>query len=795
MIRHAWRTIVRAPIVSAVIVLSLAAGIGINTVVFSWIQSRMVKPMPAVDGSARFYGIEARNAAGMYPASSWLEYQDLASRLQSFDALIASRMMPLYVGEPGDVQRAYGVLASGNYFEALALRPAVGRLFTDEDSRARVPVAVIAHDFWQARFGGRADIAGQRLRANGIDLTIVGVAPRGFRGTVLGLSFDVWMPATLAPVVVPGSRELEERAVRGYSLVGRLKADISVEQARQELRAAMSTLEQAYPQTNTGISGDVLAFWDSPRGPNRMINVALMALQIIMLLLLAAVCGNTANLVLARASARHREMGVRLALGAGPRRVALLLVTENVMLGVIGALGGAALAVWGTNALKVLPMAGLPIRMETSVDSTALAFAIVLGVASGALIGLLPAWNLARLDPSAALRAGARTAGRSRVRNMLMAAQVGLAMLVLITASMSIRSFMATRTEETGFRRDGVMLAAYDFTGRAVSGSAQRLFADRLLQRVRALPGVEHAAVAGAVPLDIHGLPMRAFTLEGRAPAGDELDEALTNTVSPGYFATMGIPLRDGRDFAPLGDVTSPMQAIVNETFVRDYIGSGSAVGRTLEVRGRTYVITGVVADSLSNAFGEPPTPVIYFSYRDRLMPSGEIHVAAAPGAAPASIVPGIRAIVRELDPELPLFNVRTLQQHIDSNLVFRRVPARMFAVLAPMLLVLASIGIYAVVAYSVSLRTQEIGVRMALGSSRAGVVRTLVGETMTVIAAGAAIGWLAAVFIATDAMGAGSIEPAVFGGVPVVLMAVAALASWLPARKAASVDPWAVLR
>lgn len=778
----------------AVIVLSLAAGIGVNTVVFSWIQSRMLNPLPAVEDGGRIHGIEPKNDAGMFVGVSWPEYLDERDRLRSFDGIFAFRMTPVYVGEPSQVERSFALLVSDNYFNVLRLSPAAGRFFTPDEAATRAPVAVISHGVWNTRFDKRSDISGRQLRVNGVDITIAGVAPQDFHGTVLGLSFDFWVPATLAPILFNGSRELDDRSSRGYTLMGRLTDGVSRMQAQAETSALMSQLAAAFPDTNAAVTADVLPFWDAPRGPNRLLNSALLVLQAVMLLVLVAVCGNIANLVLARASARQREIGVRLALGAGPWRIAKLLILENVKLGLAGAAGGVAIALWGINALKVIPLTRFPVRLETSIDLTALAFAAALGVLAGVLAGAMPAWHLARLDPAAAFRGGARTAGKSRLRNLLMSVQVALAIVVLTAGAIFLKSFLATRTEDTGFRREGVLLAAYDFAGRGIDADASRVFADRLLERVRALPAVEHAAIASSVPLDIHGLPMRAFTLEGRARTAAGRDEALTNLVTPGYFDTMEIAILEGRDFAPLTDTSSPPQAIVNRAFVLRYIGDGSAIGRRLEARGGTYVITGVVENSLSNAFGEPPTPVVYFSYRDRTAASGEIHVRTRAGAE-ARLTGDLRAIVQALDAGLPVFNVRTLEEHVDTNLVFRRVPAQMFAFLGPLLLLLAALGIYAVVAYSMSLRTTEIGVRMAMGASPRRVVRDFVSDTMRIILAGAAVGWLLAFAVSLQAIGDRQVDVAVFAGVPALLLAVAAFACWLPAHRAARLDPWQALR
>jgi putative ABC transport system permease protein len=794
-LRHAGRMIVKMPIVAAVIVVSLGVGIGVNTAVFSWIQARLLKPLPGVANSHRLFLLEPHTEVGLYPGASWLEYRDLREQLRSIPDMIAFRSVPLYVGETGRVDRVYGMFVSENYFSALGLKPALGRFVQPaEVARAGAePVAVISYGLWQTRFSGSPAALGQPLRVNGGDLTVIGVTPREFQGTSFGLDFSIWVPATMAPIVVKGSRELQDRRVRGYSMMGRLRSGTSFEQAQAELDTAMGQLAQTYPETNATMKGQVLALTASPRGPQRMLMTALAILQAVMLLLLLAVCGNTANLVLARASARQREMGVRVALGAGPWRIASLMLTETVTLAVAGAALGAAIAMWATKALIVLPLTGFPIRFQTSVDGLGLAFAMSLGVGCGLIFGAAPVAQLARVDPLKALRSGSKTAGRSGLRNALMGVQVALALAVLIVAGLFLRSFMETRDADPGFRREGVLLASYDFTGRAAGQTFSKVFTDRLLQRLRVIPSVESAAIASSVPLDIHGLPSRMFTVEGRARPDGEPDEALANTVTRGYFAVMNIPFVAGTDFVELNDTAAPPQVVVNEEFVRRYLDRLEPLGRKVQARGRTYTIAGVVRNSLYNAFGEPPTPIIYFSYRDNPTGLGEIHLRTRAGAE-AALSPEVRRIVSELDPERPVFNVRSLTDHVETNLVFRRIPARMFVVLGPLLLALAAVGIYSVVAYAASLRTTEIGVRMALGATRRRLTAEFVTGNLGVIFVGALVGWLIAFVLVLDVVG-DPIDVTVFAGVPALLLVVAAFACWLPARRASRVDPMVALR
>jgi putative ABC transport system permease protein len=798
MMRDAVRAIVRMPGLAAVVVLSLGVGIGVNTAVFSWIQLVLFRPLAGVEGGgSTFRLIEAKADTGTFPGSSWLEYRDLQERVQAFDELIAFRPAPLSTGDPSRLERVFAMLVSGNYFAGLRLHPAAGRFLqpSEVSQPSGAPVAVISYDYWQTRFDRDPSVVGRTLRVNGQPLTIVGVGPERFQGTTLGLQYSLWVPATLAPALLVGSRELEDRNQRGYTIMGQLRPGATEAQAQAEVASAMRALGQLYPQTNATIQGLVVPFAGAaPRGPQRMITTALEILQVAMLLVLAAVCGNIANLVLARASTRFREVGVRLTLGAGPWRVIRLILVENLLLSLLGSALGIVIAMWGTTALRTMPDYGaLPIRFQTQIDTTGLGFAILLGLVCGLLFGLAPALQLSRLDPQRAIRSGSQASGRSVMRDTLMGLQVALAVLVLVAAALFYQSFAETREADTGFRTDGLLLAAYDVTGKNASDTYPRDFASRLLEKLQAVPGVEFASISTQVPLDIHGLPLRSFTLEGRAQPSEAPDTALSNTVTPDYFKTMGTPLVSGAGFVELGDASTAPQVVVNEEFARRYI-SGETVGRRLTYRGQTYVIAGVVRTSTYEAFGEPPTPAFFFSYRDRASVAGEIHLRVRPGTE-GVMGSEIQRVVRELDPTLPVYNIRTMRDHIDRNLMLRKIPARMFVVIGPLLLALVAVGIYAVVAYAVAHRTSEIGVRLALGATANGVVRQIVFESLRVIGFGAACGWLIALMVDLHLFNRGAGDLPAMIGVPFVLLSIAAFACWVPARRATTVDPLVALR
>lgn len=801
-LREATRSIRRAPFVSAVIVASIGLGIGVNTTVFSWLQAIVLEPIPGVTHASAFRIVEPRTEGGGYPGTSWLEYRDLQSSLPSFQDLAAFRMTVLDVGMADWSDRTYGMLVSGNYFPTLGLHPALGRFIRPQDTvrPGAEPIVVLSYRFWQTRLAGSAAVVGQTLRVNNRPLTIVGVAPAGFQGTVVALAFDLWLPATSAPLVFDQTRELDARAERGYTAFGILRPGTTDAEAQAGLAEAMRQLAHDYPTTNRTVTGDLLPFWQSPRGPQRFLAGALGVLQAVMMLVLLTVCGNTANLMLARATGRRQEIGIRLAIGAGRWRIVSLLLSESFLLAALGAALGIALALWGTEAIRAVPMpTAFPIRFQTELDLISCLFAAGLGVASALAFGLAPALQFARIDPQSSIRrggAGGGGQGRLPLTHVFMAVEVGLALVVLALAAVFLERFARAQTTDPGFTRQGVLLSAYDLRerNRGVDAAASARFAREVIDRLRAIPSIDSAAIASSVPLDIHGLPTRAFLLEGRARPDGAQDQALTNTVTPGYFRTMGIPLRQGTDFTDLADTAAPPQAIVNEAFVRAFAPTVTVLGRRLDSAGRDYRIVGVVRDSIYEAFDEPPTPFIYLSYRDRPVPAGEIHIRARSGSA-ASATADLRRIVGSIDPSMTLYNIRTLTDNVEQNLMFQRIPARLFGLIGPLLLALSAIGISAVVAHGVSARRREIGVRLALGATTRVVTFGLVIETMQVVGFGAAAGWAVAYVLDRDVLRSASFDVTRFVAVPAILLVVAAVACWVPARRAARTNPVAALR
>lgn len=798
-LRFLFRSITRAPFLTAVIVLSLGIGIGANTVIYSWLKGALLNPLPGVE-APRLVSLEVKDDTGNWVSTSWLEYQDLQKMAPSFDCIAAQRARSFYLGDSERESRAYGEYVSANFFAVLGLKPQLGRFFRAEEVShpGSAPVVVLAHDFWQKHFAGDAQVVGRTLKLNGTVLTVIGVAPREFRGGFNALAFDLFVPATMATVLQPASRDFTSRTVRHYTLLAQLKSGVSLAQVQGELDAAAQTLLKAYPETNRGLAYGVLPLWRSPRGGQMMV-ASLATLQVFGVLILVVVCVNTASLLLARASTRQREIGVRLAIGGAPARILRQLLGESIVLALIGAAAGLLFAAWGVELIRQIPLpaaGSYPIRLSPELDASAFAFATLVAVLCGVLFGLAPATQLARSDVQQALRGGrGALGGRSWLRDGLVALEVAVALVVLVLAGLFLKSFRNALATDTGYDTAHVMLASVDLGGRGYDGERGRRFLEEALRRLRDTPGVVATAAAANVPLDVRGLATGVFAADGKP--FDPNWKALYFDVTPGYFAAMGLTFIDGNDLAPLSRPDLPLDAVVNEEMAQRYWPEGSPVGRKFNINDMWFTIVGVVRNAKYESVGESPKPMAWLTLRRQFVSAPVLHVRTS--GDPRATLGAMREVVRSLDPELGLIDPRTLAAHVDSNLVMQRIPVRMLAVLAPLALALAAIGLYAVIAYSLAQRVQEIGVRLTLGATPSGVVRLMIWQGLRVVLAGAAIGWVAALVLGyllqAKFVGVAFGDPVIYGGVPLLLLAVAALACWLPARRAARVDPMVALR
>ncbi len=791
------RSLLKTPWLSAVIIASLAIGVGSNTVIFSWLKSAVFQPLPTVD--APVWLVESKDDTGGYVTTAWPEYRDLISMLPSFAGLAAQRPRNLHLGDSEREARVFAELVSANFFDVLEVRPAQGRFFRPDEGEhpGLAPVVVISHDFWQGYFKGAANCLGRTLKLNGATFTVIGVTPPRFRGGMNALGFDLWIPATMAHVLQPSSQELTDRSWRPYVMLGRLKPGTTPAQAQGELAAAARQMIATHPGTNQGLDYHLLPLWRSPRG-GEIVVVGLVTLQVFATLILIIVCANTANLLLARASARQKEIGIKLALGAGPGRILAQLLAESVTLALLGAGAGLFIALWGNEAMRQMPVpGGLPVRIDPQLDTTSLLFAVGLGTFCGIAFGLAPALQLARGDVLHALRGGrGAIGGRSRIRDTLVGVQVGVALVVLVLAGLHLKSFRNSLQATPGFDQHRVMLANLDLGGRGYTRDTGRVFLDQLIQKLETAPGIARVSFASQAPLDLRGMATGVISVEGQP--FDAERKILYYSASPGYAATMGVPIVAGRDLSPLVRPELPLDALINEEMARRYWPGTSPVGRRFEIGGVFYEIAGVVRNIKYVALNEPPRAAAWLTARAQTFSTPTLHVRAQQGD-PRALLSLIRAAVRSLDSELPILDPRSLAQHLESNLFMQRVPAQMLSVLGPLALALPAIGLYAVLAYSLAQRTQEIGVRLTLGATPTGVVRHMMWQHLRIVLIAIALGWCLALylgwFLRAQFVGVPLGDLTVYAGAPALLLVVATVACWLPARKAAEVDPMNALR
>ena len=807
-LRYAIRVLRSSPGFTAVAVLTLALGMAANTTVFGWIDTLLVRPFPGVAGGGRLAAIETVSPSGEYSNTSYRDYRDYRDGVMSFSGLAASLLNAFNVGPADNPRRIFGEYVSGNYFAVLGVKPVRGRAFLPAeyaDNPGASPVAVISYRLWQSLFQGDPRVVGSTIRVNRYQLTVAGIAPEEFRGTMPGMLTEIWIPVNMAGLLNgQGDWMVTDRTARQMWLTARLQPGVTLERANAEVEACARRLAQESPKSNHGFRASLMPVWKAHFGVQSMLLAPLRILMAVCFVLFLIVGANVANLQMARATARRRDLSVRMALGAGGGRLTLQFLTESLLLAAMGAAAGILLAVWLGRALVwMLPSIGFPVDFDFSVNRDLLGFTVLLCCAGALLTGLAPALHSARGDLMDALREGGRSgtpsAGQNRTRSLLVLSEVALALVALVGTVLFARRFQNARAIRPGFDTSNVVFAKYHLDTFCSNAEQREQFCLRLRDRIKALAGIRNVSFASVVPVEIGSGPSSNIGPEGYIPGPSEVMSVSSATVAPGFFDTLRIPLLEGRDFTERDDRDSAAVAIVNQTFARRYFGGHTPVGRRILMDGVWTTAVGLARDGKYHRLTEPATPYIYLPYRQRH--GGEFWMAFfIRTAGPARGYFGaIRREAAAIDPSAGTAEVVEFQDVVAGSLYAQKVAAALLGVLGAVSVLLAALGMYSLLAYAVSQRAHEFGIRLALGAKPADVVLLVLRRGMALTAAGIVVG--SALAIAAMRLAAGMLvgvspgDSAAIGGAALFLGAIALAASYLPARRATRVDPMVALR
>ncbi len=803
-LRFALRQLRKSPAFTFIAILTLALGIGANTAIFSVVNAVILRPLPykAPEQLVWIWETSPKNEIEEEPLS-FPNFNDFRQQAQSFEAVGAfTGAAPILSGADGEPERLTGAAVVGDFFSVLGVEPVLGRKFVPEENEdGKNRVAILSHAFWQRRFGGDPGLVGQQIQLNGNQYTVVGVMPPTFQDPVAAARrpVELWMPLAVT------ERMRSARRSDFLSVIARLKHGGTVEQARAELKGIASRLEQQYPDTNTNWSVIVEPLHETLTGNVRP---ALLILLGAVAFLLLIACANVANLLLARASARQREIAVRSALGASRARIIRQLLTENMLLSLAGGVAGLFIAWWGTRALLALSPGNIPRLSSVGLDPQVLLFTLLVSLVTGVLFGLAPALIVSKLNLNQTLKEGGRSsaegAGGRRLRNGLAVAEIALSLILLVGAGLLIRSFLRLQEVNPGFNPDNLLAAELSLPSAKYAENQQVVnFYDQLLARVAEQPGVRSAALTTSLPLTGGG-DILAFYVEGRPVARtDRTPDAEARVVNPDYFRTMEIPLRRGRVLTDQDAPDAPDAVVINEALARKYFAEEDPVGKRITfgdpqaANVEWFNIVGVVGDVRQSTLQAEPYPQVYSAYRQT--PRRALTIVLRTAGEPTAMANTLRQQVWSLDRQQPLHNVRTVEQVLAQSIARPRFNTLLITILAGVALVLAAVGIYGVISYSVTQRTHEIGVRMALGASSSNVLRLVVGQGMLLAGMGLAVGVLGA-FAVTRIMGTllygvSANDPITYIVLVSLLGIIALVASYIPARRAMRVDPVVALR
>jgi predicted permease len=808
-VRYGIRQLARNRALTAAAVLCIAIGVGANTTIFSVVNAVLLRPIPGVSDSAGLLEM-GRAQAGENPMDtlSYPTWRDLIDGARDEVDIALWNPVAVSLSGVGETAVELGFVVTPSYFSVLGVQPAAGRFFTEDETpvAAAEPLIVISHGLWQRRYGSDGGVVGREVRLNGEPATIVGVAPRGFGGHLSVLNAGVWVPLGMRAPGLPTQEDLGGRNNSFLLGIGRLRPGVSIAAARAAGEAVMAGVVAEFPRLE-GMNVGMTPLGSLPSFVQSLVSVFLAAMMVVVGLVLMIACINVAGMLLARGAARRKEIAVRQALGAGRNRLVRQLLTESLLLFVCGGVLGLLLSAWTTSLLAALRPPTPPpfvFSFDLAIDRAVLAFTSLLTLATGVLFGLGPALRSTRPDLVAALKDD-RGAGhrRSRLRGALVTGQVAITVLLLIASGLFLRALISARNIDTGFDPNGVVTMSLDLELHGYNAESGLRFYQELGRRLEQTPGIEAASVAALLPL---GLPSSigfgGVNVEGVEPPPNDISwDADLNVVSPGYFDTLRIPLLRGRDFDDRDVAGAPRVAIINAKMAEHFWPDGDALGREFIMGGLAdgtrWQVIGIARDSRYESFtGETPF-FTYLPLAQSYRPQMSLQVRGRNREAPS--LAAIRGVLRELDPDLPLMEVTGLREYVEIGFLPQRVAGSVAGILGIVGLLLGAVGIYGVTAYAVNQRLHEIGIRKALGAPRRQVMRLVVRQGMLAPLLGMALGVGLALpltrLLAAFLMGISPLDPITFIGVVALLAAVAFLANWLPARRAANVDPLVSLR
>ena len=811
-LRYGIRMLAKSPGITIVAVLALALGIGANTAIFSGVSAFILRSLPVPEPDQLVRPFETTEDRGKSDSFSYPDFADYHDQNTVFEGLIAEDMAQAAISTQNQNDVVWGQVVSGNFFDVLQVRPILGRAFSPEEDKTpgAHAVVVISHSLWQRRLGADANIVGKTIELNGRAYNVIGVAPESFKGTKFGLALEFWAPMMMVEELWRSPGMLSERDHHWMNVLARLKPGVTRAQASAEMTAIARRLNQSYPTERAGMTGVVVETeidgrWDE--AAPIMKSGGAIAMAIVGLILLIA-CANVANLLLARAASRRKEIGVRLALGASRARLIRQLLTESLLLAVLGGGFGLLLAYWVTGLMQgFIPV--LPYNIVNdffALDGRALVFTLIISLATGLVFGLAPAWHASNPEIVPVLKgdANAGQTGKRRrltLRNSLVVAQVALSLVVLVCGGLFIKSFRNAQKMDPGFAARGVLLVSLNPELVGYDEEQTKNFFNRIVERAGSLPGVQAASVARLLPLGDSSSSSGPILKEGETLAPGSPGRNIMNTVvSPGYFQTLQISMITGRDFEERDRKGAPLVVIINERMAQILWPDQSAIGKRIFVGADSpdaIEVVGVVKTGKYRTLAEDPRPY-YYSPMAQRSPSG-MTLMMRTTSDPRNLVNAVRSEVQAIDRRIPLFAIKTMDEHLTWALWAPNMAATLALAFGVVALLLSAVGLYSVMAYIVSQRTREVGIRMALGARRADVLKLITSEGMKLAAIGVVIGFVLSLalsrVLSSVLIGVSSYDATTFILVPLLLAVVAFVACLVPARRATKVNPLVALR